>query len=141
MACLLNDATRRLLSADRLRLMKPSAYLINVARGPIIDEPALIDAPSQGPIAGAVLDVFEREPLDPSNPLLTMDNVISTAHCLCWTDSFVEAVARDAISGLDRRYEWPPPLVRCQFRSEEPRPRAELDSYKVTIHAPIVAGV
>ena len=46
------------------------------------------------------LDVFEREPPDPSNPLLTMDNVISTAHCLCWTDSFVEGVARDAISGI-----------------------------------------
>ena len=99
-ACLLNDATRRLLSADRLRLMKPSAYLINVARGPIIDEPALIDAVSQGGIAGAALDVFEREPPDPSNPLLMMDNVISTPHCLCWTDSFVEAVATDAISGI-----------------------------------------
>lgn len=99
-ACLLDETTRRLLNADRLRLMKSSAYLINVARGPIIDEPALIDALSQGRIAGAALDVFEREPPDPSNPLLTMDNVISTAHCLCWTDFFVEAVARDAISGI-----------------------------------------
>jgi D-3-phosphoglycerate dehydrogenase len=99
-ACLLNDATRRLLNADRLGLMKPSAYLINVARGPIIDEPALIDALSTGRIAGAALDVFEREPPDLSNPLLTMENVISTAHCLCWTDSLVEGVARDAISGI-----------------------------------------
>lgn len=99
-ACLLNDATRRLLNADRLRLMKSSAYLINVARGPVIDESALIEALRRGQIAGAGLDVFEREPPDPSNPLLTMDNVISTAHCLCWTDSFVEGVARDAISGI-----------------------------------------
>jgi phosphoglycerate dehydrogenase-like enzyme len=99
-ACLLDDTTRRLLNADRLRMMKSSAYLINVARGPIIDESALIEALSQGRIAGAALDVFEREPPDPSNPLLTMENVISTAHCLCWTDSFVDAVARDAISGI-----------------------------------------
>jgi phosphoglycerate dehydrogenase-like enzyme len=99
-ACLLNDSTRRLLNADRLRLMKASAYLINVARGPIIDEPALIDVLSRGQIAGAALDVFEREPPDPANPLLAMDNVISTAHCLCWTDTFVDAVARDAIAGI-----------------------------------------
>jgi phosphoglycerate dehydrogenase-like enzyme len=99
-ACLLNESTRRLLNADRLRLMKPSAYLINVARGPIIDESELIETLAQGRIAGAALDVFEREPPESSNPLLTMDNVISTAHCLCWTDTFVEAVGRDAISGI-----------------------------------------
>ena len=99
-ACLLNESTRRLLNADRLRLMKSSAYLINVARGPIIDEAALIETLAQGRIAGAALDVFEREPPDTANPLLTMDNVISTAHCLCWTDTFVEAVGHAAISGL-----------------------------------------
>jgi phosphoglycerate dehydrogenase-like enzyme len=80
--------------------MKPSAYVINVARGPIIDEAALIETLAQGRIAGAALDVFEREPPDTANPLLTMDNVISTAHCLCWTDTFVEAVGNDAISGI-----------------------------------------
>jgi phosphoglycerate dehydrogenase-like enzyme len=99
-ACLLNESTRRLLNADRLGLMKPSAYLINVARGPIIDEAALVETLVQGRIAGAALDVFEREPPDTANPLLTMDNVISTAHCLCWTDTFVEAVGNDTISGI-----------------------------------------
>jgi phosphoglycerate dehydrogenase-like enzyme len=99
-ACLLNESTRHLLNADRLRLMKPTAYLINVARGPIIDEAALIEALREGRIAGAGLDVFEDEPPDPMNPLLTMETVIPTAHCLCWTDFFVEAVARDAISGI-----------------------------------------
>ncbi len=92
--------------------MKPSAYLINVARGPIIDEPALIEVLAQGGIAGAALDVFEREPPDPSNPLFAMDNVISTAHCLCWTDSFTEAVGRDAISGIiEVMYGRLPPFV------------------------------
>jgi phosphoglycerate dehydrogenase-like enzyme len=99
-ACLLNESTRHLLNADRLGLMKPTAYLINVARGPIIDEAALIQVLREGRIAGAGLDVFEQEPPDPMNPLLTMETVIPTAHCLCWTDSFVEAVGRDAISGI-----------------------------------------
>ena len=94
------NSTRHLLNAERLRLMKPTAYLINVARGPIIDEAALIEALREGQIAGAGLDVFEKEPPDPDNPLLTMETVIPTAHCLCWTDSFVESVARDAITGI-----------------------------------------
>jgi phosphoglycerate dehydrogenase-like enzyme len=99
-ACLLNDETRHLLNATRLALMKPSAYLINVARGPIVDEKALVTALQEERIAGAGLDVFEQEPPDPANPLFAMDNVISTAHCLCWTNSFVDAVARDAITGI-----------------------------------------
>jgi phosphoglycerate dehydrogenase-like enzyme len=99
-ACLLNSETRRLLNAERLALMKSTAHLINVARGPIIDEKALIAALREGRIAGAGVDVFEQEPPDPANPLFTMDNVISTAHCLCWTDTFVDAVARDAIIGI-----------------------------------------
>ena len=79
-ACLLGDSTRHLLNAERMRLMKPTAYLINVARGPIVDEAALIAALQEERIAGAALDVFEQEPPDPTNPLLTMDNVIVTAH-------------------------------------------------------------
>ena len=99
-ACLLNESTRHLLNAGRLGLMKPTAYLINVARGPIVDEAALIEILRDGQLAGAGLDVFEKEPPDSDNPLLTMETVIPTAHCLCWTDSFVDAVARDAISGI-----------------------------------------
>ena len=66
--------------------MRPEAYFINVARGPIVDEQALIEALRERRIAGAALDVFEREPVDPANPLLAMDNVIVTPHSLCWTD-------------------------------------------------------
>jgi phosphoglycerate dehydrogenase-like enzyme len=99
-ACLLNNETRHLINSERLALMKPTTHLINVARGPIVDEKALIAALQEGRIAGAGLDVFEQEPPDVANPLLAMDNVISTAHCLCWTDSFVDTVAKDAISGI-----------------------------------------
>ena len=99
-ACLLNNETRHLLNPPRLALMKPTAYLVNVARGPIVDEEALIAALREERIAGAGLDVFEQEPTDPANPLFAMDNVISTAHCLCWTDSFVNSVAKDAITGI-----------------------------------------
>jgi phosphoglycerate dehydrogenase-like enzyme len=99
-ACLLNETTRHLLNTDMLAKMKSTAYLINVARGPIVDERALIEALREGRIAGAGLDVFEREPPGPENPLFSMENVITTAHCLCWTDTFVDAVARDAISGI-----------------------------------------
>jgi D-3-phosphoglycerate dehydrogenase len=99
-ACYLDKSTYHLISRERLALMKPSAFLVNIARGPIIDEPALIEALAEGRIAGAGLDVFEQEPPDPSNPLLAMDNVIATAHSLCWTDQFLESVARSAISDI-----------------------------------------
>src|SRR5438046_6203124 len=85
-ACLLNERTRHLMGAREFAQMKPAAYFINVARGPIVDEPALIEALRARRIAGAALDVFEQEPVDPGNPLLTMDNVIVTPHSLCWTD-------------------------------------------------------
>ena len=95
---LLNDETRHLLNATRLALMKPSAYLINVARGPIVDETALIAALQRGTIAGAGLDVFEQEPVAPDNPLLAMDNVLVTPHALCWTDECFDAIAREGLA-------------------------------------------
>ena len=84
--CALTPETHHLLNAERLALMKPSAYLINVARGPIIDQAALTDALRQHRIAGAGLDVFDQEPVDPADPILALDNVIVSPHALCWTD-------------------------------------------------------
>jgi len=99
-ACLLNDETRGLIDAGRIARMKPSAYLINVARGPIVDEPALIEALRARRIAGAALDVFTQEPVEPDNPLLAMENVIVTPHALCWTDECFGNIAREAFAGL-----------------------------------------
>jgi phosphoglycerate dehydrogenase-like enzyme len=99
-ACLLNDETRALINAQRLALMKPTAYLINVARGPIVHEPALIEALRAKKIAGAALDVFTNEPVENDNPLLAMDNVIVTPHALCWTDECFGNIAREGFGGL-----------------------------------------
>ena len=88
---LLNDDTRGMIDESCFRAMKPTAYLVNTARGPIVDEPALIHALREGWIAGAGLDVFTQEPPAKDNPLLSMDNVIVTPHGLPWT----EEIARD----------------------------------------------
>lgn len=99
-ACLLSEETRHLIGVPQFALMRPGAYFINVARGPIVDEPALIDALRSGRIAGAGLDVFEQEPVDPANPLLTMDNVIVTPHALCWTDECFHAIASSGLQSV-----------------------------------------
>ena len=76
----LTPATRHMIGAEQLALMKPTAYLINTCRGPVVDEPALCSALAEGKIAGAGLDVFDREPPPADNKLFTLDNVILTAH-------------------------------------------------------------
>lgn len=95
--CVLNDETRHLIDGARLARMKREAFLVNLARGPVVDEAALIEALRGGTIAGAGLDVFEHEPVDPASPLLTMDNVIVTPHALCWTDECFDAIAREGL--------------------------------------------
>ena len=89
----LTPATFHLINAERLALMKPTAYLINTSRGGVIDEPALIEALRQGRLAGAGLDVFETEPPSVDNPLLHMDNVIGTPHGLSHADESVRRCA------------------------------------------------
>jgi len=73
-------STRHMMSTREFRLMKKEAFLINTCRGPVVDEAALIAALNDGEIAGAGLDVFDREPPPADNPLFTMENVILTAH-------------------------------------------------------------
>jgi D-3-phosphoglycerate dehydrogenase len=102
-------STHHLIDGERLRLMKKSAYLINAARGKVIDERALVRALQEGWIAGAALDVFEQEPPDPDNPLLKLDNVLLTPHV---ASSTIEALIGMALVAED--------IVRV-LRGEEPR--------------------
>ena len=76
----LNTETFHMIGREQFDVMKNSAFFINVCRGSVTDEPALIDALNQGKIRGAGLDVFEQEPVDPGNPLLQMENVITAPH-------------------------------------------------------------
>ncbi len=99
-SCLLTSETHHLVGEPLLALARPEAYLINVARGPIVDEPALIAALRDGRLAGAALDVFEQEPVAPDNPLLAMDNVIVTPHALCWTDECFHAIAATGLQSV-----------------------------------------
>jgi phosphoglycerate dehydrogenase-like enzyme len=98
--CPLNESTHHLIGREAFEQMKPGAYFINVARGAVVDEAALIEALRNKRIAGAALDVFEQEPVDPKNPLLRMDNVIVTPHALCWTDETFDGIARTALTSI-----------------------------------------
>ena len=99
-SCPLNEQTRHIVDAERLALMKPSAYLINTSRGPVVDERALVRVLQEGGIAGAGLDVFEQEPIDPRDPLLALDNVIVAPHALCWTDELALGNGRQACQSI-----------------------------------------
>ena len=94
--CPLTEQTESLVDAEKLSLMKPTAYLINTARGPIVDQQALTECLAEGRIAGAGLDVFKDEPSDANDLLFSLENVIVTPHALCWTDQcFAEIGAAD----------------------------------------------
>lgn len=76
----LSDRTRGLIGSRELGLMRPTAYLVNTSRGPIVDEAALVDALEKKAIAGAGLDVFDQEPLDPDHPLRRLENTVLSPH-------------------------------------------------------------
>lgn len=127
--CLLNDETRHLVGAREFAQMKPGAWFINVARGPVVDEPALIAALRAGRIAGAALDVFEQEPVARDNPLLSMDNVILTPHALCWTDECFHNMASTGLASIvDALAGRRPQFVVNPGALEHPRARALIRS-------------
>lgn len=120
----LTPKTHHMVNSDFFDLMKPTAYLINCSRGPVVDEKALIEALQQKKIAGAGLDVFEKEPVDPNNPLLKMDNVSVTNHYASYSEvawhrantQLGEEAMRVALG------YWPMSLINPDVRSTvEPR--------------------
>ena len=94
--CPLREENKGLIDFNKIRLMKESSYLINTARGPIVDEKALYEALKQGLIAGAALDVLEKEPPEPSNPLLELNNVVITPH-IGWNTPEAEERVREGV--------------------------------------------
>lgn len=105
--CPYTPKTHHLINSEHLMLMKPDSYLVNTARGPIVDQAALSDALCSRKIFGAALDVLEHQPLSTDNPLLYMDNVIITPNALGWTDELCkgngEGVTRSVIELLEGR--------------------------------------
>ena len=108
--CFLNESTRHLINAERLALMKPTAFLINTARGGIVDTEALCHALQAKRIAGAGLDVFEGEPLRADSPLRALENVYLTPHC---AGSTTDARERSGTTAADN-------LIRA-LRGERPQ--------------------
>jgi phosphoglycerate dehydrogenase-like enzyme len=96
----LSERSEKLIGRRELRLMKPTAYLINTARGPIVDETALVDVLRQRRIAGAGLDVFDKEPIDPGHPLLQLDNVVCTPHIGFVTQETYEQILGGAVENI-----------------------------------------
>jgi phosphoglycerate dehydrogenase-like enzyme len=134
--CPLTPETRGLLGRAQFALMKPDAVLINTARGPIVDEAALIESLQNGRMAGAALDVFEQEPLNPSSPLAAMENVILTSHSIAWTEELFRDMGRIDCEGALAIYrgETPDHVVNPQVLGQ-PRFIEKLASYKAALAA------
>ncbi|MYC54764.1 MAG: D-2-hydroxyacid dehydrogenase [Chloroflexi bacterium] len=109
--------TERLIDEEVFQAMKPSGVLVNVARGAIVDEPALVNALSSGLIGGAALDVFEQEPLPKTSPLWALDNVVITPHIAGFTRDYHEKAAAVFKENL-RRYLENRPLLNQLDRAK-----------------------
>jgi phosphoglycerate dehydrogenase-like enzyme len=122
----LTDTSRGLVTADLLRRMKPTAFLINTARGPIVDEAALVALLSERRIAGAGLDVYDVEPMPANHPLLGLDNVVLTPHLGYVTQEtyriFFRQVVENIAAYLDGRI--PPRCINPAAARRMPRPPA-----------------
>jgi lactate dehydrogenase-like 2-hydroxyacid dehydrogenase len=109
----LTSKTRGMIGENQLRMMKKTAYIINTARGPVIDQKALVEMLSKGTIAGAGLDVFENEPISKDNPLLNLPNVVLSPHIGSVTEEAREAMAicnaKDIVAVIQGQI--PPPNV------------------------------
>lgn len=98
----LSEVTRGLIDAKALRALRPGAYLVNAARGALVDYAALCSALTSGHLAGAGLDVYWKEPIAPDDPLLGLPNVIATPHVAGVTDQSYEEIADAVVSNIER---------------------------------------
>jgi phosphoglycerate dehydrogenase-like enzyme len=96
----LTNAPHHLMDAQRLNLLKPTAFLINTSRGRVVDQKALTECLSAKRIAGAGLDVLEKEPPDEDDPLLKLDNVVLSARALNWTDNLDARLAESNMEAV-----------------------------------------
>ncbi len=111
----LNKETEGLIGSAEIRLMKPSAFLINVARGRVVDHTALLAALREKRLGGAGLDVFWHEPTDPDDSLLAMSNVIATPHVANMTLETIETIARISVDNIRRVQAGLPPMHQIQM--------------------------
>ena len=107
--CPLTPGTRHLIGERELGLMKPDSFLINTARGAIVDQDALIRSLEAGKIRGAALDVFEAEPLPANSPLTKLENVILTSHSIAWTEELFRDMGRADCEGALSVWRGEPP--------------------------------
>jgi phosphoglycerate dehydrogenase-like enzyme len=129
--CPLSKETTGLVNAERLALMKPTAFLINTARGPIVDQKALTKVLQERRIAGAGLDVLEKEPPEPDDPILKLDNTILTPHALCWTDQcFAGNGAADVKAVLDVQHGRLPRGVVNRAVLDQAAFKGKLEAYR-----------
>ncbi len=130
--CPLTESTRHIVNEERLGWMKPSAYLINTSRGPVVDQKALTKVLQENRIAGAGLDVLEEEPPSMEEPILKLDNVILTPHALCWTDQcFAGNGAADVRAVLDVMHgRVPNGVVNREVLEQQGWRRRKLDQYR-----------
>jgi D-3-phosphoglycerate dehydrogenase len=119
------DETRGLMGKERLAMMKPTAFLINTSRGEIVQEAALVDALSRGAIAGAGLDVLEKEPPDAQNPLFRFKNVILTPHTAALTKDGVIQLAEGAADNALRVLAGQKPTYSPNWETVQAKPAAK----------------
>jgi D-3-phosphoglycerate dehydrogenase len=123
----LTDETHHLVSEKEFNLMKPTAYYISTARGPVTDEKALIKALQEKKIAGVGLDVFEQEPTPPDNPLLKMDNVIAIPHSASYSDAALDAQPLNPAREVARLLKgyWPRNVINRGVTPKKPLKKEE----------------
>lgn len=119
----LTPGTRGIVSREAIAMMKPGAVVVNTSRGPVVDEPALVDALRDGRLAGAGLDVFAEEPLRTDHPLLSLPNVTVSGHIGFYSEQSIEQGQQDAARQVVEALEGRPPAFLVNRQVLEPPAR------------------